>query len=331
MDYADPRKPTMDEIAQEINGSDLKTGKRLDLRDLADDGTTTAGNWIYSGMYPEEGNLAKRRDGISDPEKNDPTGMGVYPAVGLVLADQPADPLQPGVGDPQGKPWDPKKPDLVWDAKQQLWVGDVPDYPKDEPPGPKATLPFIMTGEGTGRLFSTSVNDGPFPEHFEPMESPVVNPLHPKVQTNPAVHIYDGVEATFGKSDEFPYIGTTYRLTEHEHFVTQHVQKLVALQPEAFVEVPAELAKEKGIKNGDHVRVWSKRGKVEVRAVVTKRLGALDIEGKKIYHIGIPIHWGYVGIKTSKHWVANALTPFVGDANTRTPEFKSFLVNIEKI
>ena len=95
--------------------------------------------------------------------------------------------------------------------------------------------------------------------------------------------------------------------------------------------MPAELAAEKGIETGDHVRVWSKRGKVEVRAVVTKRLGALQIDGKKIYHIGIPIHWGYVGINTSKHWVANALTPFVGDANTRTPEFKSFLVNIEKM
>ncbi len=332
MDYADPRKPTMDELAQEINGRDLKTGERLStFADLLDDGTTTSGNWIYTGVYPEEGNLAKRRDGISDPETNDPTGMGFYHQWGWTWPLNRRVLYNRASADPQGKPWDPKRPGIWWDEKQQLWLGDVPDYPKDEPPGPNATLPFIMTGEGTGRLFTTSVNDGPFPEHYEPMESPVINPLHPNVQTNPAVHIYDGVEGTFGTSEDYPYVGTTYRLTEHEHFVTQHVQKLVALQPEAFVEVPAELAEEKGIETGDHVRVWSKRGKIEVRAVVTKRLGALEIEGKKVYHIGIPIHWGYVGIKTSKHWVANSLTPFVGDANTRTPEFKAFLVNIEKM
>lgn len=332
MDYADPRRPTMDELAQEINGRDVGTGKRLSsFAELLDDGSTAAGNWIYVGVYPEEGNLAKRRDGISDPEQNDPGGMGNYPQWGWAWPANRRILYNRASADLQGRPWDPKRPGIVWNAEEGLWTGDVPDYPVDAPPGPDSPLPFIMTGEGTGRLFSTSVNDGPFPEHFEPMESPIVNPLHPDVQNNPAVHLYEGVADTFGTSDEFPYIGTTYRLTEHEHFVTQHVQKLVALQPEAFVEVPAELGADLGIETGDHVRVWSKRGKVEVRAVVTKRLGALDIEGKKIYHIGIPIHWGYVGIKTSKHWVANALTPFVGDANTRTAEFKSFLVNIEKI
>jgi formate dehydrogenase major subunit len=332
MDYADPRKPTMDELAQEINGRNLTTGKRLSsFGELRDDGSTTSGNWIYVGVYPEEGNLAKRRDGISDPTKNDPFGMGNYPQWGWVWPANRRILYNRASADPQGKPWDPKRPGIWWDAGKGRWVGDVPDYPATEPPGPNATLPFIMTGEGTGRLFSNSVIDGPFPEHYEPMESPVVNPLHPTVQSNPAVHKYDGVEDTFGTSDEFPYIGTTYRLTEHEHFVTQHVEHLVQLQPDAFVEVPAALADEKGIVTGDHVRVWSKRGKVEVRAVVTKRLGALQIDGKPIYHIGIPIHWGYVGINTSKYWVANALTPFVGDANTRTPEFKSFLVNIEKM
>jgi formate dehydrogenase major subunit len=115
------------------------------------------------------------------------------------------------------------------------------------------------------------------------------------------------------------------------------VPLLVGLQPQAFVEVPYELAEQKGIKNGDRVRVSSKRGKLEVAALVTKRLGALTVGGKKVFHIGIPIHWGFVGLAAeqnpdlSKHWIANALTPFVGDANSRTPEFKSFLVNIEKI
>jgi formate dehydrogenase major subunit len=191
-----------------------------------------------------------------------------------------------------------------------------------------------MTGEGVGRLFSNGLADGPFPEHYEPVESPIENPLHPKVSISPGTFLYDkaaGRTNRFGTVDEFPYVATSYRLTEHEHYVTQHVEQLVALQPEAFVEIPAELARQKGIDTGDMVRVSSKRGKMEVRALVTKRLGALMIDGHKTFQIGIPIHFGYVGIHTSEHWLANALTPFVGDATVRTPEFKAFLVNLEKM
>jgi len=336
MPYRDPIRPELDEIAQEINGRDLTTGKRLDtFAKLKDDGTTTAGDWIYTGHYPESGNLTKRRDGVQDPARNDPTGMGFYPnwawswpANRRVLYNRAS-------ADPLGRPWDPSRAGIRWDAAAGRWVGDVPDYPPDaDPRNPSAPLPFIMTGEGTGRLFSNSVADGPFPEHYEPVESPVGNPLHPGVATTPAAFLYDkvaGRPSRFGTPDEYPYIATSYRLTEHEHYVTQQVEHLVQLQPEAFVEVPAALAEEKGIANGDRVRVSSKRGKLEVRAVVTKRLGPLRVDGKTVYQIGIPIHWGFVGIKTGQHWLANALTPFVGDASTRTPEFKAFLVNIEKI
>jgi formate dehydrogenase major subunit len=335
LDYADPRKPLLDELAQEINGRNLTTGERMEsFADLLDDGTTTAGDWIYTGSYPESGNQMKRRDGVQDPEANDPTGMGFYhnwawswPANRRVLYNRAS-------ADPQGRAWDPERPGIVWDASQRLWVGDVPDYPEDVPPGPEAPLPFIMTGEGTGRIFSNSVADGPFPEHYEPIESPIDNPLHPGLSTTPAAFLYDeqaGRPNRFGTPDEFPYVATSYRLTEHEHYVTQHVEQLVQLQPEAFVEVPAALADEKGIANGDRVRVSSKRGKLEVRAVVTKRLGALQIDGQTVYQIGIPIHWGFVGINSGQHWLANALTPFVGDASARTPEFKAFLVNIEKM
>jgi len=126
-------------------------------------------------------------------------------------------------------------------------------------------------------------------------------------------------------------------LTEHEHYVTQHVPHLVGLQPQPFVEIPYELGKQLGIQSGDRVRVSSQRGKLEVLALVTRRLGPSVVDGKKIYQVGIPIHWGFVGITADndpgkgKNWLANALTPFVGDANARTPEFKSFLVNVEKI
>jgi formate dehydrogenase major subunit len=334
--YRDPAKPEFDEIAQEINGQDLESGQRLEtFRDLLDDGTTTAGNWVYTGFYPESGNLAKRRNGVQDPEHNDPTGMGFYPEWAWSWPANRRVLYNRASADPAGKPWDESRPGIVWDEAQQLWVGDVPDYPPDASPSePEAPLPFIMTGEGTGRLFSSGLLDGPFPEHYEPIESPIENPLHPEVSASPGAFLYDqaaGRPNRFGDVEEYPYVATSYRLTEHEHYVTQHVERLVQLQPEAFVELPDELAREKGIATGDMVRVFSKRGKMEVRALVTKRLGALTIDGKKVFQIGIPIHWGYVGINTGDHWLANALTPFVGDATVRTPEFKAFLVNVEKL
>src|SRR5215510_9459985 len=191
--YADPRKPLLDEIAKEINGQDLTTGTRLEtFADLKDDGTTTAGDWIYTGHYPETGNLAKRRDGVQDPKKNDPTGMGFYPnwawswpANRRVLYNRAS-------ADPQGRPWDPARPGIQWNAASASWTGDVPDYPiAADPTKPNAPLPFIMTGEGTGRLFSNGVADGPFPEHYEPVESPIDNPLHPAQSTTPVAFRYD--------------------------------------------------------------------------------------------------------------------------------------------
>ncbi|MFI6504723.1 formate dehydrogenase-N subunit alpha [Nonomuraea typhae] len=331
--YKNPRKPELDEIAQEINGRDLRTGKRLaTFADLKDDGSTSAGDWIYTGHYPETGNLAKRRDGVQDPGRNDPTGMGFYPGWAWSWPLNRRVLYNRASADEAGRPWDPSRPGISWE--DGAWTGDVPDYPKDAAPGEDAPLPFIMTGEGVGRLFSNSVADGPFPEHYEPIESPVANPLHPGQSTTPVAFLYDkaaGRENRFGTVADYPYVATSYRLTEHEHYVTQNVEHLVRLQPEAFVEVPAGLAGEKGIVTGDMVRVSSKRGRLEVRAVVTGRLGALDIDGRKVYQIGIPIHWGFVGINTGQHWLANALTPFVGDASSRTPEYKAFLVNIEKI
>jgi formate dehydrogenase major subunit len=344
LNYKDPLKPELDEIAQEINGKDLTTGKRLaTFANLKDDGTTTAGDWIYTGHYPDasapaalgrsSANLARRRDGVQNAAKNDPTGLGFYPNWAWSWPLNRRILYNRASADLTGKPWDPKRPGIRWNGA--AWVGDVPDYPATmNPADPAAWLPFIMNGEGTGRLFSSSMVDGPFPEHYEPVESPIDNPLHPGVSASPVAFLYDhaaGRPSRFGKVAQFPYIATSYRLTEHEHYVTQHVPLLVGLQPEAFVEIPFDLGQELGIKSGDRVRVRSERGKLEVLALVTKRLGPLTVGGKKVYHVGIPIHWGFVGINTGDHWLANALTPFVGDANARTPEFKAFLVNVEKM
>ena len=342
LQYADPLKPTFDELAREINGKDLTTGKQMaSFAALKADGTTTAGNWIYTSSYTESGNNMKRRQGVDNPAANDPTGMGFYPNWAWSWPLNRRILYNRASADLAGNPWDPKRPGIKWDGTK--WVGDVPDYPPTMKPltqDPTAWLPFIMNGEGTGRLFSNSMVDGPFAEHYEPIESPIPNPLHASQSESPVAFLYDqaaGRPNRFGKPEQYPYVATSYRLTEHEHYITQHVPLLVGLQPQAFVEVPKELADQKGIKNGDRVRVSSARGILEVAALVTKRLGPMTVGGKKVYHIGIPIHWGFVGIaaernpELAKHWLANALTPFVGDANSRTPEFKAFLVDIKKI
>ena len=163
-----------------------------------------------------------------------------------------------------------------------------------------------MTEEGVARLFSSQLADGPFSEHYEPMESPTVNILHEDVPVNPVVQWYDGVRDTLATADDdFPYACTVYRVVEHEHFVTRNVPLLVEAMPDFFVEIPEGLAAEKGIENGGRARVWSKRGEVEGVAIVTKRI--------------------------TQGSMANLLTPYVGDANTRCPEFKSFLVNVEPV
>jgi formate dehydrogenase major subunit len=339
MDYKDPLHPTLDEIAREVNGKG-PDGKRLStFAKLADDGTTTSGNWLYVGSYTEKGNMAKRRDGVQDPKKNDPTGMGYYPNWAWSWPLNRRVLYNRASADMNGKPWDPHRPGIQWNGEK--WVGDVPDYPpKMSPHDPNAWLPFIMNGEGVGRLFASSMVDGPLPEHYEPMESPVENPLHPKVSSSPVAFLYDkaaGRPDRFGTVAEFPIVATTYRLTEHEHYLTQQVPHLVQLAPEAFVEIPTGLAKSKNIQSGDMVSVRSKRGEMRVRAIVTNRVGQLQIAGKPVWQVGIPIHWGFVGVaadmmpEKSQHWLANALTPYVGDANSRTPEFKSFLVNLEKL
>src|SRR5213593_854991 len=251
LDYADPKKPTLDEIAREVNGKDLGTGQQMtSFANLKADGTTMSGDWIYVGSYTDAGNNMKRRNGVQDPAKNDPTGLGFYPQWAWSWPLNRRVMYNRASADPDGKPWDPTRPGIQWNGT--TWTGDVPDYPATmNPKDPAAWLPFIMNGEGVGRLFSSSMLDGPVPEHYEPYEAPIPNPLHPSVSEDPVAFLYDqaaGRPSRFGKVADYPYVATSYRLTEHEHYVTQHVPLLVGLQPQAFVEVPAELADQKGIK-----------------------------------------------------------------------------------
>ena len=208
------------------------------------------------------------------------------------------------------------------------WSGyDVPDIAPNAKP--EDVGPFIMNQEGVSRLFVRGLmRDGPFPAHYEPFESPIPNVVNPKIRGNPVSRVFVNDVSSFGNADEFPYAATSYRLTEHFHYWTKHNRVNAALQPEFFVEISEELAKEKSVKGGDWVRVWSKRGSVKAKAVVTKRIRPLMCDGKAVHVVGIPLHWGFMGV-AKKGWGPNSLTPFVGDANIETPEFKAFLVNLE--
>jgi formate dehydrogenase major subunit len=214
---------------------------------------------------------------------------------------------------------------LRWNGK--AWVGDVPDYRADA--APEAYGAFIMNPEGVARIFATDFVEGPFPEHYEPVESPCENVLHPKVRGNPAIKMFQGDLDKLGTVADYPYIGTTYRLTEHFHYWTKHLAPNSQLQPYFFVEIPAELAREKQIASGDQVRVRSARGSVEGRALVTRRIKTLQVGGKTVYQIGMPIHWGFLG--RVKGPLINNLSASVLDPNSGTPEYKGFLVNLEKL
>jgi len=224
-----------------------------------------------------------------------------------------------------------------WNETAQKWVGnDVPDFKADSKPSDHMG-PFIMNPEGVGRIFAplTAFAEGPFPEHYEPTESPIENPLHPAQSRNPVVRRFKTPDDKYGTpQDGYDIICTTYRLTEHYHYWTKNNPMNVQLVPEPFVEIPEELAQERGIRGGDVLKVSSIRGTYIAKAMVTKRIKHMMVAGKKTYQIGIPIHWGYRGIAEDDNKTArtltNQLSPAVVDPNAYTPEFKGFLVKVEK-
>lgn len=336
--YLVPHAPTPAEVAREFNGYALadvrdpnnpdmvlvKAGKQLDgFSQLRDDGSTACGCWLFSGCWTEKGNQMARRDTY------DPAGRGLapgwawsWPANRRILYNRAS-------SDPSGKPWDPRRRLVWWDGRE--WSGiDVPDYSPSAAPD-RNMGPFIMNPEGVGRLFTLGViKDGPFPEHYEPFETPIgTNPFHPKVINNPVARVFEDDREQFGDASKFPYVGTTYRITELFHFWSKHCRINAILQPEQFVEISEQLARAKRIANGEKVIVRSKRGQMIAVAVVTKRMKPLMVNGKLVEHVGMPFHYGFKGL-TVKGYPANVVTPVVGDANAETPEFKSFLVNIEK-
>ena len=341
--YVKPKAPTFTEMAKEINGKaladlkdpvtgqEIKSGQQLPgFAWLKDDGTTTSGNWLYCGSWTEAGAQSQRRG------QEDPSGLGIFPNYAWSWPANRRVMYNRASCNLDGKPWDADRRQVWWNDAQQKWVGnDVPDFKVDSHPKDHMG-PFIMTPEGTGRLFVPlgGLADGPFPEHYEPVESPIDNPLHPKQSGSPVVKKYNTPEDKYGTAKDFPVVCTTYRMTEHYHYWTKNNPMNTQLVPEPFVEMPEKLADQIGVKGGDWVKVTSARGTYKAKAFVTKRIKPLTIDNKEVFPVGIPIHWAYRGIGDTRsdpdRNPANVLSPVATDPNAYTPEFKGFLVKVEK-
>ena len=337
----DPRlgSDLTDGVAKEIHGYILSTGALVtNFTALKDDGTTACGNWLYSGTWTGGANQMANRDSrdVGTGGILHPAAIGVYSKWGYAW------PLNRRIiynrasvyqtGPDEGAPLAPDKWVVQWDGNKYIDGGDVVDgYATARP---SEYYPFIMKNEGIGRLMGIKgLVDGPFPEHYEPKETPLTaNPLTggkgPLV--DPCVYVYPGTVFAQPGNAAFPIVATTYRLSEHMHGggLTRNLPGLCQLMPEPFVEISEELALSKGIKNGNKVIVRSARGSITVKACVTKRLKPFTINGRQVHQIGLPWHWGFAALSPGAS--ANVLTPSVGDANTRIPEYKAFLVNIEK-
>jgi formate dehydrogenase major subunit len=331
-------EPDLDAVVKEINGYTVADGRLLKSYDqLEDDGSTACGCWIYSGIMPEEGrNLARSRKG--DDRAALEWGFA-WPGNRRILYNRAS-------AAPDGRPWSERKKWVWWDAERGEWTGyDVPDFPKTKPPdyrpppgakglaGHPGDAPFVRLADGKGALFVPSgLRDGPLPTHYEPWESPVTNALYPEQPRSPVAPSFprpDNVYHAIGDS-RFPYVLTTYRLTEHHTAggMSRWVPWLAELQPEGFAELSPELAAEIGVDNGDFVIVSTARAEVELRALVTERLQPLVIDGQTIHQVGLPWHFGFGGLARGP--IANDLAPLVEDPNSRIHEGKTLTCNVRR-
>lgn len=342
------QEPSAEAILKEINGytwgSTWPERRQIaDFKDLKDDGSTACGVWIYCGVYPRD-DFNHSRARVADP----PGGPGTHlnwafswPSNRRVMYNRAS-------ADTAGKPWSEGKRLLWWDEEKSQWVGhDNPDFPREKAPGYEpdwstapvygmdahdGKSPFMMSADGKAWLFVPSgLKDAPLPTHYEPVESPVRNLLY-RQQSNPPVKKWprdDNVYHAIG-DPQFPYVITTYRLTEHHSggIPTRFVPSLAELQPESFAEISPELAAEHGVENLAWIVIGTARGEVETRALVTERIRPLEIDGRRIHLIGMPWHFGWQGYATGD--IANVLSSVVGDPNSSIHEGKAFTCYMRK-
>ncbi len=337
-----PGEPDAQKVLREING--YRTGfpdEHLTKYDeLKDDGSTTCASWIYCGVFPAPGqNLAALR--IPNPPEARGANLTwgwTWPANRRVLYNRAS-------ADPAGRPWSEEKKWIWWDSAERKWVGhDIPDIPITKPPDAPAKPdaigldalsgkdPFILKPDGVGWLLCPAgLLDGPLPTHYEPAESPVRNALY-RQQTSPVLKYWKRDDNPLAAVDDprFPYVITTYRLTEHylAGAMSRWNPWLTELMPELFIELSPELAAEKGIRNTDWVRVRTPRAEIRAKALVTRRVHPLRVGDKLLHQVGMPWHWGWEGVVTGE--VVNTLTAMVGDPNVSIHEGKAFVCNVEK-
>jgi formate dehydrogenase major subunit len=332
------QEPSAEAVLQEISGRETSSRAFLDgYPSLKDDGTTSCGCWIYSGVFKDGINQAARRKPLWEQDTYvAPEWAWAWPANRRLLYNRAS-------ADPDGKPWSERKRYVWWDGEAKKWSGlDVPDFKEDKPPSYRppddaraedaiaGDHPFIMQADGRSWLFvPQGLEDGPLPTHYEPHESPFGNPLYSQ-RANPARQQFERSENPSNPpgSNVYPYVATTYRLTEHHTAggMSRTVPYLSELQPEMFCEVSPELAEEAGLEHGGWATIYSSRTAIEARVLVTDRIPPLEVQGKKTHQVGLPYHWGTRGLTTGD--AANDLSPIVLDPNVHIQEVKAFSVGI---
>ncbi len=334
-------EPDVEAVIKEINGYEVATGRPLSLfTELRSDGSTACGCWIYSGIYKDGVNQARRRtpgDITAEGGTVSPEWAWAWPANRRILYNRAS-------ADPQGRPWSERKKYVWWDQEQGRWTGyDVPDFPADKRPdycpAPDARAmdaiagsdPFMMMADGRAWLYTPSgLLDGPLPTYYEPVESPVDSPLYPKLGANPAAIRWKRPENPYNPSGDprYPVVATTFRLTEHHTAggMSRTVPWLVELQPEMFCEIDPQLAADRGILDGGWMTIVTERAEIEARAKVTERMRPLRVDGRVIHQIGLPWHWGYAGL--SRGDTANDLGVLSADPNVSIQESKAFTCDV---
>jgi formate dehydrogenase major subunit len=329
-------EPVAEEVLQEINGYTWADRKLVPgFTSLKADGSTACGCWIYAGVFPKDGeNRANQR------ASNDFYGHGwgfAWPADRRILYNRAS-------ARPDGKPWSERKKLVWWDEQAKKWTGnDIPDFVATKPPdyqppegaeGDDALAgdkPFILHPDGFGWIWvPVGLKDGPLPAHYEPLESPVRNPMYPKRQSNPVADTRTRIGNEYATSPDsrFPFVLTTYRLTEHHTAggMSRTLSHLAELQPELFCEISPELAEQLSIIPSEWVTIVTARGAIEAHALVTSRIQMLTIEGKTVHQVGLPYHWGYSGLV--KGDIGNDLIAISEEPNVRIMETKGLLCNI---
>ena len=313
-------EPDAEAVLREINGRRVADDAPVtSFTELAADGSTACGCWIYAGVYPAAG-----RNRARDRQPHGLYGHGwgyTWPADRRILYNRAS-------ARPDGRPWSQRKR-LVWrDEETGDWTGlDTPDV--------SSTIegPFVMHADGLGWLWvPTGLKDGPLPAHYEPLESPVANALYEQ-QVNPAADRRarpDNVWTAMG-DPSFPHVLTTYRLTEHHTAggMSRTLSRLSELQPALFCEISPELAREIRVANGERVRLVSARGRIEAYALVTQRIRPLVVDGRTIHQVALPWHFGQRGLVTGD--VANDLIPMSEEPNVKIMESKALLCRVERL